>query len=105
MEKEASPFPLPLARCGVVFLLENNKRPIDEVLEECLDVFKRKFNKDPEVLELAEGLYEGLKATLGAWGKRFTWRGLIVLPSSDLPKGHLCLYFRPSENEDWKVEF
>jgi hypothetical protein len=89
--------PMPLARAGLVFFLEGRKRPINEALAECLEVFKRKFNKDPEVLESEESLY--------GVGKRFTWRGITVLPSSDLPKRHLCLYLRLSENEDWEVEF
>jgi len=101
MKKESISFTLPLSRCGIVFLLEDVERPIVETLEECLEVFKRKFNEEPEVLESEKSLYEDFKASLGAQGEQFTWRGLNVLPSSDLPEGHLFLYFRSSENENW----
>jgi len=98
-------FPLPLEKAGLVFLLKGVKKPIDEALAECLEVFKKKFNKDPEVLELEQSLYEGLKAALGGAGKQFTWRGITVESSSDLPEGHLYLYFHSSINEDWEIEF
>jgi len=103
--KKTVQLPLLLKRAGLVFLLEGEKRPIDEVLAECLEIFKGKFNKDPEVLGLEKSLYEDLKAAFGARGKQFTWRGLTVLPADDLPEGHLYLYICPSNNEDWEVEF
>jgi len=103
--QRAVPFPLPLEKAGLVFSLEGVERPIDEALTECLEVFKRKFNKDPEVLELEKSLYEALKAASRGSGKQFTWRGLTVKPASGLPKRHLYLYFHPSMNEDWEMEF
>jgi len=35
--------PMPLARAGLVFFLEGRKRPINEALAECLEVFKKKI--------------------------------------------------------------
>jgi len=61
-------FRLPLEKAGLVFFLEEEKRRIDEAFLECLEVFRRKFNRNPEILELEEGLYEELKAASRAKG-------------------------------------